>query len=216
MKILSIRNQWISVMVIVLMSGVTLALALADENEKKWNFDDDKVGVVPKGFVAEKGSWAVIKDDSAPSKPNVFAQQAKNERSVFNITVVNDSNYKDMELAVKFKAVAGNIDQGGGLVWRYKDIKNYYITRYNPLEENLRVYKVQDSKRIQLQSAVVKAEPGWHTLKVGMEGNNIEVYYNGKEYLKVKDNTFKEAGKIGLWTKADAVTYFDDLSIESK
>lgn len=215
MKTLSVYCHLISVVIVVLMTGFTLETALANEIEKMWNFDNDGAGKVPKGFDAEKGNWVVIKDGSAPSKPNVLAQQAKNKRSVFNVAVVSNSDYKNLELAVKFKAVAGRTDQGGGPVWRYRDIKNYYVARYNPLEENLRVYKVKDGRRIQLQSADIKAAPGWHEIKVEMKGNNIEVYYDETEYLELTDDTFKEPGKIGLWTKADAQTHFDDLTVET-
>ena len=90
-------------------------------------------------------------------------------------------------------------------------MKNYYIARFNPLEDNYRVYKVVDGKRIQLGSADIKATPGWHTLKVEMVGNHIECYFDEKKHLDVKDDAFKGDGKIGLWSKADAQSHFDDL-----
>ncbi|MBA3257018.1 MAG: DUF1080 domain-containing protein, partial [Pyrinomonadaceae bacterium] len=102
---------------------------------------------------------------------------------------------------------------GGGVVWRARDAKNYYIARYNPLEGNYRVYKVEDGRRTQLGTSDVKRSEGWHTLRVTMTGERIECYFDGRKYLDVSDSTFKSAGKIGLWTKADAQTHFDDLTV---
>ncbi len=196
---------------------VLLATALAAQNpEKIWNFDADTKGSIPEGLTANVGEWKVVRDPTAPSKPNVLAQLAKNSGSAFNVCLVNGANYKDLDASVKMKAITGKEDQGGGLVWRAKDVKNYYVARYNPLEENYRVYKVEKGRRSQLQSADVKHSEGWHTLRVTMEADHIEGYYDGKKYLDVKDPTFQEAGRIGLWTKADAQSYFDDLIVRSK
>jgi hypothetical protein len=212
----------ITVFIGVAVVGGGLCLALDDrkaedkvktgeKHEKTWSFDGDKAGETAKGFSKEVGEWKVVADDSAPSKPNVLAQTAKNSGSTFNLILVADPKYKDVEVSVKMKAIAGDEDRGGGLVWRAKDAKNYYIARFNPLEDNYRVYKVVDKKRIQLASADIKATPGWHTLKVEMVGNHIEGYFDGKKHLDVKDDTFKEAGRLGLWSKADAQSHFDDL-----
>lgn len=204
--------------------GAALCLALDDKKEEKvkagdkhintWSFDAEKAGEAAKGFSTEVGEWKVAADDSAPSKPNVLAQTAKSSGSTFNVVLVAESKYKDVEVSVKMKAIAGDEDQGGGLVWRAKNAKNYYVARFNPLEDNYRVYKVVDGKRIQLGSADVKATPGWHTLKVEMVGNHIECYHDGKRHLDLKDDTFKDAGKVGLWSKADAQSHFDDLKAE--
>ncbi|MBI4530320.1 MAG: hypothetical protein HY709_02260 [Candidatus Latescibacteria bacterium] len=214
MKKLSPKGRWIAVIVTTLLFEVMAVLAIAVEHEKVWNFDSDTVGVAPKGFVAVTGEWTVVEDDTALSKPNVLAQTARNRGSYFNVTIIDQTGHKDIEISVTVKAVAGEEDKGGGLVWRYRDIKNYYIARYNPLEENFRVYKVQDGRRTQFQSANIKLNPGWHTLKVKMEGNHIECSYDGKKYLDVRDDTFKDTGKVGLWTKADAQTYFDDVTVQ--
>jgi hypothetical protein len=178
-----------------------------------WNFDSEKAGSISGGFMNEIGDWKIVADGSAPSKPNVLAQLAKNERPVFNVALADETSYTDVNITVKLKSIDGKIDQGGGVVWRARDAKNYYIARYNPLENNYRVYKLEDGRRIQLGTADVKRSEGWHTLRVAMTGEQIECYYDGKKYIKVKDSTFKEAGKIGLWTKADAQTYFDDLTV---
>jgi len=116
---------------------------------------------------------------------------------------------------VAFKAVRGKKDQGGGIVWRYKDANNYYIACINPLEDNYRVYKVVDGKRTQLQTKErLKVPAGeWHDLKIKTKGDRIECFLDGKKELDTKDGTFTDAGKIGLWTKADAQTEFDDLRV---
>lgn len=187
-----------------------------------YNFDDLKTGGIASGWSnhftgkGKLGKWEVVSDKTAPSKPNVFAQVSKeNSGYSFNLAVLDNSNYKDLELSVKFKGVEGVEDQGGGPVWRYIDENYYYIARANPLENNYRVYKVVKGNRIQLQSASFKIPTGeWHTLKIEMKGNLIKCYYDGEKYLEVEDDTLKNSGKIGLWTKADAYTYFDDLKLK--
>jgi hypothetical protein len=111
--------------------------------------------------------------------------------------------------------VAGGVDQGGGLVWRYVDASNYYIARFNPLEDNFRLYKVVDGKRIQLATKEgLRAPAGeWHALAIRMKGDDITCSLNGKRELDAKDGTFAKAGKVGLWTKADAQTYFDKVEV---
>src|SRR5262249_14919080 len=111
------------------------------------------------------------------------------------------------------RAVAGVVDRGGGLVWRAKDRNNYYICRYNPLEDNFRVYKVEDSKRTQFASAKVPGDEAWHTVRATMSGVKITCYLDGKKLLEAEDSTFREAGMIGFWSKADAQSYFDELAV---
>src|SRR5262249_10493733 len=118
------------------------------------------------------------------------------------------------DLSVKMRANTGKEDQGGGLIWRVKDENNYYICRNNPLESNFRVYKVVNGKRTQFDSADVKTEAGqWHTMRAVMGGDRIACYLDGKKLLEAKDDTFKDAGMIGFWTKADAASSFDDLAV---
>jgi hypothetical protein len=183
------------------------------------DFEGTKAGAVPKGWTVAKtgpgagSAWKVIEDQTAPKGPKVLAQTAESEKAVFNLCVLADAKFKDVELTVAFKAVAGATDQGGGVVWRYKDANNYYVARFNPLEDNYRVYKVADGKRVQLGSAekLVAGAGKWHTLRVTMTGDTITCALNGKTHLEVKDATFAGAGAVGLWTKADARTSFDDF-----
>lgn len=194
----------------------------ADEPKSiRWSFEDAEVGKLPAGWTATKtgegpGSvWKVLLAVDAPNGPNVLAQtSADGPKAMFNLCVANETKFTDVDLSVALKPSEGEIDQGGGLVWRYKDANNYYIARVNPLEDNFRVYKVVAGKRIQLGSAEVEIPAGkWHTLRIIHKGDHMQCSLNGKLHLVVKDDAFKDAGKIGLWTKADAVTSFDDLVV---
>jgi hypothetical protein len=199
----------------------TIALA-AEGKEKTMKFSKDDAGKVPSGWKAAqtgKGEsvWKVVADDTAPSKSGyVLAQTTADRDALFNLCVADEPSLKDVEVTVAFKAIKGEKDQGGGIVWRYQDANNYYIARMNPLEDNFRVYKVVAGKRSkEFQNAEVKVKAGeWHALKIEMKGNEIECYLDGKKYLEVKDDSITKAGKVGLWTKADAQTYFDQFTVK--
>jgi Domain of Unknown Function (DUF1080) len=124
--------------------------------------------------------------------------------------VADDTNFKDVEVSIAFKAVKGKKDQGGGIVWRYQDANNYYLARMNPLED-----KVVAGKRIQLESKEgLKVPVGeWHTLKIKLVGEQIECFLDGKKELESRDGTFTKPGKVGLWTKSDAQTRFDNFQV---
>ena len=206
----------------VIVMLVSLAGLAAEEPSKtiQWGFEDASVGKLSKGWSSAKtgegpGSvWKIIEDKTAPSGKHVLAQtSAEGPRPLFNLCVLDEGTHADVEITVSFKAVTGKIDRGGGPVWRYQDANNYYICRQNPLESNFRIYKVIDGKRTQLASLDVKAEAGkWHTIKVTMQGEQIVCSINDKE-LMARDGTIQRAGKVGLWTKADAVTHFDDFRV---
>jgi hypothetical protein len=205
-----------TICVMLMVAGIT-----AGDMATRFDFKDAAVGKLPVGWTAMKtgkgeGSvWKVLEDKTAPKGPKVLAQTASEQPgSLFNLCVADNSKFADLDLSVSFKAIAGKKDQGGGPVWRFKDENNYYIARMNPLEDNFRLYKVVAGKRIQLATADVTAAEGkWHTLRVVQKGNRIQTWFNGKMYHDVKDDTFTEAGKIGLWSKADAQTYFDDIVV---
>jgi 3-keto-disaccharide hydrolase len=205
-----------------------LALGLAgtstaeSEKPRTFPFGKNDQGKVPTGWKTDRtgkgaGSvWKVVADDTAPSRTgHALAQTAESPGSMFNLCVARNTSYQNVEISVAFKAVRGQKDQGGGLVWRYQDANNYYVCRMNPLEDNYRVYKVVGGKRIQLATREdLKIPAGqWHTLRVKQAGDRIECYLDGKKYLDVRDDTFKKAGKVGLWTKADAQTYFDQFVV---
>lgn len=201
---------------ILLLGGVAVA---EEVKPVKHDFEEATVGSVPKGWtVARTGTgegsdWKVVEDKTAPKGSKVLAQTAESPAAMFNLCVADDARFADVEVSVSFKAVEGKKDQGGGVVWRYKDEKNYYVARFNPLEDNYRLYKVVAGNRIQLATKEeLKAPAGeWHTLTVKMTGEQIECHLNGKKQLEAKDDTFTKSGKVGLWTKADARTYFDDF-----
>jgi hypothetical protein len=181
------------------------------------NFESSATGQAPAGFMTsftgreQVKDWKVIDDNGN----KVVAQLAKNEGNYYNLLVLDKPQYKDLTLSVKIKAVSGNEDQGGGLVWRYVDSNNYYIARYNPLENNLRFYRVVDGSRKQLKS-VDSDIPArvWFTMSIEMKGNKISCSLNGQKLIEATDDTFTEAGQVGLWTKADAVSYFDEVTAE--
>ena len=176
-----------------------------------WSFEEDSPGMAPKGFSPVVGDWTVV----TTPEGKVLAQSAKNANLIFNLILVDDTRAQDVDLSVKLKTLAGDLDQGGGLAWRAKDAKNYYVARFNHLENNFRVYKVVDGVRSQqFQNADVQHHDGWTVVRVTMKGDHIECYLDGKKYLDVHDATFPGAGKIGLWSKADAQSQFDDLTLD--
>jgi len=202
-----------------LVSTAIAAASLADIA----NFDNIKIGAAPPGWKAtQTGSgsakWSVEKDDSAPSKPNVLKQSGQ---ATFPVCFKNDTNIKDGFVEVKFKPVAGKEDQAGGVIWRVRDSNNYYIARANALEGNVVVYKTVNGKRSSLDIVGRKGGYGvketvasgqWHTLRVEFADNKFSLLFNGKKLFDVEDTAFTKAGKVGVWTKADSVTLFDDFS----
>lgn len=182
------------------------------------NFEKCVIDKLPDGFTQtatgklQKLYWKIVNDNGN----KVVAQTAKNEGDYFNLLVLDKLKYQDLTITVKLKAVAGEEDQGGGLVWRYIDNNNYYIARYNPLEHNFRLYHVVNGNRKQLISVESDIKTGiWFTLTIEMKSNKISCSLNGVKMIEATDDTLKSAGNIGLWTKADAVTYFDDLTVHS-
>lgn len=189
-----------------------------------YNFDRDAVGQSPAKFHSARtgqGSesrWEVMSDLSAPSKPNVVAQTSTDKADYrFPLLIADEGAFRDLDISVKFKAVSGSVDRAGGLVFRLKDADNYYIVRANALEDNYRLYHVVNGRRVQFAGANFKVSSGvWHELRVEAAGNKFTCYFDGVKKIEASDDTFKDAGKIGLWTKADSVTYFDDLKIVAK
>lgn len=194
------------------------------------DFNNDKTGQPPIGFSTDltgrgqPGKWIVMKDNASPDRGNILAQAYADTTDYrFPVCVYDDLKEKDVDVSVRFKPVAGRIDQGAGIVWRYKDKDNYYIVRANALEGNVVLYKVQNGKRTDLPLKEKGRTYGmketvptkqWGVLRVVAKGNLFEVYHDGKKLYAVEDNTFPEAGKVGVWTKADSVIYFDDLQVK--
>jgi hypothetical protein len=189
-----------------------------------YNFDGDMLGRVPTKFhTAKTGGgtqekWAVTADPTAPSKPNVVTQTSTDQTDYrFPLLIADEGSFRDLDLSVKFKAVSGSIDRAAGLVFRLKDPNNYYIVRANALENNYRLYHVVNGRRSQFAGANFKVTSGeWHELRVEAVGDKITCYYDGSKKIDANDGTFQDAGKVGLWTKADSVTSFDDLKVTAK
>jgi 3-keto-disaccharide hydrolase len=196
---------------------------------RKVDFSDDAVGQAPKGFefghtakVGTPGKWVV---QSEGSNKYLAQVDADNTRSRFPVAVVTDVKAADVDLSVRFKPVSGRVDQAAGLVWRFQNEDNYYIVRANALENNVVLYKVENGKRTDLpvkgegrtygKKAEVPAGQ-WSTLRVVATGPLFEVHFNGGKLYEVEDTTFKQPGKVGVWTKADSVTQFDDLTVVTK
>ncbi|HKC10870.1 MAG TPA: hypothetical protein VKI41_02305 [Vicinamibacteria bacterium] len=196
------------------------ALAIAAEPRKR-DFESDAVGAPPVGFEfgrtgsGAEGKW-VVRVEKEGAANHVLVQESADKTDYrFPVAVLKEGSYKDVSLNVRARPLSGEVDQGFGLVWRYRDAKNYYITRCNALEDNCRIYHVLDGNRRQFGGQNIKvAKNTWHTLKLDAVGNHFVVTYDGNKVFEGTDDTFKEAGKVGLWTKADSVIEFDDFTAE--
>lgn len=215
------QGAW-AIALFLLLVGISSAGAGENGTRRAISFSKDQLDKLPGGWKSDHtgknggGVWKVVADGTAPSKKGfVLSQTGESPGPVFNLCIADNTRYRDMEVTVAFKANQGKRDQGGGVVWRYVDSNNYYIARYNPLEGNFRLYKVVDGKRMELASAGdIKIPAGeWHTLTIKMIGDQVECSLNGKKHLVFEDATFQQAGKVGLWTKADAQTSFDQFII---
>jgi hypothetical protein len=186
------------------------------------DFEDGITGTVPKGWtVAEtKGAgtpatWRIdsLKDD--PKHRNTVKVDSKNKEAVFNLLMSDASYAADLDLSVAIKSGTGEDDQGGGLVWRAKDADNYYITRWNPLEKNIRLYRVDAGVRTTLKSVdgIEADAKQWHAIAISHQGKKITVKFDDKVVIEAEDEGIKDGGKVGLWTKADASSWFDDVVI---
>jgi hypothetical protein len=214
----------------LLMTLMTLAATLiVHATTRKVDFSEDAVGQAPSGFefghtakAGAPGKWIV----QAEGANRYLAQvDADRTNARFPVAVLSDIQASDVDLSVRFKPVSGRVDQAGGLVWRFQNEDNYYLVRANALENNVVLYKVQNGKRTDLP---VKGEgrtygkktqvPSgqWSTLRVVTVGPRFEVHFNGSKLFEVEDTTFSQSGKVGVWTKADSVTQFDDLTVTTR
>lgn len=196
---------------------------------RKADFTQDRLDHPPKGFefghtagVGKPGTWVVQADGAN----RVLAQtDTDSTRARFPVAVLSDVTATDVDLSVRFKPISGRVDQAAGLVWRYQNQDNYYIVRANALEDNVVLYKVEGGRRMDLplkgegrtygKKTEVPANE-WSNLRVVANGPVFEVYFNGSKLYEVEDATFSSPGKVGVWTKADSVTQFDDLTVVTK
>jgi 3-keto-disaccharide hydrolase len=186
------------------------------------SFESTQIGATPEGWTSTlTGSgdpkWTVESDRTAPSKLTVLRQSG---RATYPLLLKNDTNIRDGFVEMKFKAISGSQDRAAGIVWRAKDANNYYVVRANALEDNVVLYKTVNGVRSSLDIVGRKGGYGtdvpvpastWHTLRIDFKASRFSVSFNGKQLFEVEDSTFTDAGKVGLWTKADSVTLFDEV-----
>jgi hypothetical protein len=192
-----------------------LSVAACNSNAETENFDSTASGTLPAGWIAGvtgKGTprWSVEADATAPSNPNVLKQAGQ---GAFPWCVKNSVSMGDGFVEVKFKPISGKEDQAGGVVWRWKDGDNYYVARANALENNVSLYYTQAGSRktIKYVAAPVKGNV-WHTLRVEYSARRIKIALDGKNYIETDDSHISGPGAVGVWTKADSITAFDDFS----
>ncbi|MCX7173576.1 MAG: hypothetical protein NT159_06580 [Proteobacteria bacterium] len=201
------------------MQKVLLVLAAllgsADVMAETETFDNTAVGSLPKGWISGVtgfGSplWAVAPDPTAPSKPNVLKQSGS---GTYPWAVKKDATLGDGFVETKFKSIAGKEDQAGGVVWRFQNGRTYYVARANADEDNVSLYYTTLGIRstIKYVNAPVPINV-WHTLRAEFQGKRIRILLNGKLYIEAEDEHIKEPGAVGVWTKADSVTAFDDFN----
>ncbi|HSE58953.1 MAG TPA: hypothetical protein VLA99_09655 [Nitrospiraceae bacterium] len=218
-------TRWLWLLQIGGLSLATLALCSISSGtaaSQSWSFDADAPNAPPSNFEVgtlfdgrPAGEWRVVATDRAKSPPHVLGQlQGKGAEHAYKVVLVAGTEAADLDLSVSFLAMEGKADMGGGLIWRAADDRNYYLTRANPLEQNIRIYRVVKGVRQMLKNVdqIIDVKQ-WHTLRVVSQGCRIRVFYDETQVFDLCNQTFA-SGRIGLWTKSDAVTYFDDLRLE--
>jgi hypothetical protein len=201
-------------------AGVEQPVDALGQTRVTWRFDSSAVGVAPRGFSFGRtgsgrvGQWVVRAATDAPTAPNVLAQEDSDRTDYrFPVAVADSPTFGDVSVSVRCKPVGGRVDQACGIVWRYQDQNNYYLTRANALEDNVCWYYVQNGRRVEVKRVSVKVASGvWHTLRADMRGDHVEVYFNDKKLIDGHDSRFTAPGKVGVWTKADSRTLFDNLA----
>jgi hypothetical protein len=205
----------------VLMAGTIGSAAAQGAGTSSWNFQADKADAPPAGFSfgrtggGRMGKWVVQVDPGSPSGDHVLAQIDTDDTDYrFPVAVADAPVLKDLHLEVRCKPVSGKTDQACGVVFRYQDENNYYVARGNALEDNVRLYHVVKGHRRQIGGWNGKVPGGaWHALAIEARGDKLKVHWDEKQVIEVADTTFGQAGRVGLWTKADSVTFFAGLSV---
>lgn len=177
-----------------------------------------RIGTTNERSGTEDAEWAAASDASAPSPPDVLAlvDARGHVGQAFNLCWNPGLSLTDVDVTVSVHVGGGEEDQGGGPAWRIAGVDDYYVARWNPLEDNFRVYSVQGGERLQLDSARVRVDADvWHTIRVRQVGDSITCWFDGEELLHAEDTKLREPGGVGVWTKADATTLFDDLVVDA-
>jgi hypothetical protein len=189
------------------------------------NFDNAPLGKTPPGWTVAMTNhgrapqWEVRRDGSAPTQPYVLAQLAADpvgDRAP--LAIWDGVSLRDGEISVRLKPLSGHEVEAGGIVWRYRDQNNYYLARANATDKNVQVFKVVNGNRVPLMAGVRHdiTPNEWSTLKVWTRGSRFQIYIDHRRVLQGQDSTFTGPGKVGLWTVADSVTYFDDFRISPR
>jgi hypothetical protein len=185
------------------------------------HFDASEAGKLPPDFSAALTggggpvSWVVRADAQSPDGGCALVQESADDTSYrFPLCIYKRTRAKDVAVEVKYKAISGKVDQAGGIVLRYRP-ENYYIARANSLEDNVDLFKTVKGKRSLISEVPAKISPNaWHTLRFEAKGRHLTISFDGKVMIETDDDTFSDAGKVGLWTKADSVSAFAELKIE--
>jgi hypothetical protein len=189
---------------------VALASPAVGSSPSKWNFDADPVGSLPAGAQSFSGQWAVRAEPDAPSPPNALCQTGQAEYPAIGL---DSRQLTDLTLVMHFKPISGKSDQAGGVIFRVQDGANYYIFRANALENNAIFFTYVNAARSQLKASDAQVTSGtWHELRVEVRGNAFRGLVDGKQVVDAMDTRYKSGG-VGLWTKADSVTCFDDVEV---
>ena len=216
------RSAFLIAILSVMMQVFAVPLSQA-ESEHLWDFESDQVGEPPKGFSLTRtgegrlGRWVIQEATGVlGGKNHVLAQVTTDPTDYrFPMAIVDEPIMGNGRLSVHCQPISGQVDQACGLVFRYQDANNYYVTRANAREGNVRLYTVQGGQRRQFATWNGLIAPQvWHELRVDVRGDHLEVFWDGQRVIDAHDHTFKDAGKVGVWTKADSVTYFDNLRVE--
>ena len=178
------------------------------------------VGAAPADFEFARtgqgavGQWVVVEDSSEPGQRAIEQSNTDRTDYRFPLAIYQPARVKNVEVTLRFKPVAGRVDQAGGIAVRLISPDDYYLVRANALEDNVRFYRIVKGRRQQLATANVKVASGiWHTLGIRAENDRFTVSFNGKPVHSTTDKTFPAAGHVALWTKSDSVTRFDQISI---
>jgi hypothetical protein len=196
------------------------------------DFENMNAGSAPTGWTVAKTNggdaprWEIATDPSSPAGEKVLAQLSEDRTSGrFPLAIHEGAEMTNGDISVRFKPISGSVDRAAGLVWRYRDANNYYIVRANALEDNVVLYKVENGRRSPLGPIGRSEDYGvkhtvdaerWSTLTVAFAGSRFAVSFDGEKLFEVDDSTFTGPGRVGLWTKADSVTYFDGFEIDEQ
>jgi hypothetical protein len=205
--------------------GVLVSFGLFASTGRVITFDSEALGKTPPGWIVamtNRGAppkWEIRLDRTAATQPYVMAQVSDEpgaDRAP--LAILDSPTLRDGDVSVRIKPVGGHEDQGGGLVWRYRDANNYYLVTAGALSGRLSVFKVMNGKRIPISRGVKYDFPlnDWSILKVSARGTSFQVYVDHRRAIQGTDDTFPGPGRVGLCTAADSVTYFDDFRVYPK